>query len=182
MRQLYDRRIVLAVAGTLLAVVIGGALTYFGQTRLDERRAARDRKRDADAAAADFRVAKRLMAEELDTLALHHALLVQERRHPVLVGAAKLFMPLDTWDAYKRALALGLPSADWEALAPFIHAAGRVRLLVAGAEPGTTIDAETLAGVQNGAVLARDLHAMLAGAPAPSVNADGTPVALGAVG
>src|SRR4051812_16390678 len=61
---------------TLLAVVIGGLLTYVVQWRLDERRGERERERD-DAAVArerareetgarvEFRVAKRLILEEL---------------------------------------------------------------------------------------------------------------------
>jgi hypothetical protein len=168
-------RAVLTVVSTLLAVVVGGAITYFGQTQLDNRRHKRELEREAEEAEAELRVAKRLMAEEMDTLALHHALLVFDGRYPKLIGAAEFFLPTITWEAYKRTLALGLSDADWEELAPFMHSAGRVRLIVAGADPGSPVDTDTLGKVRNGAILARDLHDMLEGKPAPSVTADGLP-------
>src|SRR4051794_5666009 len=95
---------------TLLAVVIGGLLTYLVQSRLEERKGERERERDEAAAKrerereeaeadAELRVAKRLVLEELDTIALHFGLIVTKGRVPPMetTAGAGFIVPTDAW-------------------------------------------------------------------------------------
>jgi hypothetical protein len=173
---------------TLLAVIIGGGVTYIGQTRLDERRGKRERERDEEAAArqqerdreadaAELRVAMRLLLDELDTLALHHAMLATEQRYPIARGpeAQRFFFPTDIWETYKSTFARGLTDSAWEAITPFMHTVPRVRAIVLEAEPESAIEPGMVDRFRTGALMARDLYEALAGTPAPSVNERGEP-------
>jgi hypothetical protein len=189
---------VLQALTTVFAVIVGGALTYFVQARLDERRAQRERERDEEAAArererddeaaarerereqqaeaAEQRVIMRLLLDELDTLALHHAMLAKERRYPMQRGpeAQRFFFPTEVWETYKSTLARRLTVSAWEAITPVMHAAPRTRAIVLEAEPESPIESE-VCRLCDVAILARDLYEALAGTPAPSVNEHGEP-------
>jgi hypothetical protein len=177
---------VLGALVTLVAVIVGGVLTYLAQARLDESRAKRERERDEEAVerqwqregeaeAADVRVAMRLLLDELDTLALHHAMLAAERRYPMRRGpeGQRFMFPTDVWDTYKPTLARGFSDSAWEAITPFMHTVPRVRAIVLEAEPESPIEPEFVERLRKGAIFARDLYEALAGTPAPSVTADG---------
>ena len=172
---------------TLFAVLVGALVTYSVQVKLDERRGKRERERDEaadervrarerEAAEAEFAIAKRLMLEELDSLALQHALLASSGAYP-LARAMEHMFPTDIWEAEKRTLAAGLTNEDhWEGLARFMHTLPRKRTLVASSQPHAPIESHLVEAFRNGALLARDLHGVLSGRPAPSVNERGEPI------
>ena len=171
---------------TLAAVIVGGAITYFGQSRLDERRtiredtrererADREREREEAADAAELRVAMRLLLDELDTIALHFAMLATEGRYPLKVGpdGQSFLFPTEVWETYKPTLARGVTDSAWEALAPFMHGIPRARAIVAEAEPDSQIEPELIEQFRKTAIAARDLYEGFADEPAPSVNERG---------
>ena len=175
------------VVRTLIAVIAGGLLTYFVQARLDEKRAERERQRDAarreeerDRAraseGAEIRVSRRLVVDELDTLALHYALLATTKRFPLRRHDAQaLLFPTEAWEAEKRVLARALPDNQWFMLATFMHSVPRIRAIAIDAEPEAPLQPEMIEQCRRGALLARELHQTLAGVPAPSVNERGDP-------
>jgi hypothetical protein len=172
---------------TLLAVLVGGLLSYVVQARLDERKglrefdrdqaaAERERERERAVESADLRVATRLLLDEIDTLALHHAMLALERRYPQKLSSERqrYLFPTNVWETYKPALARGFED-EWDALTPFMHTIPRVRAIVLEAEPESAIEAEMVERLRDGALFARELYEALAGTPAPSVNEKGEP-------
>jgi hypothetical protein len=167
---------------TILAVLAGGVLTYLVQARLDSRRAERERQRDEAAAErerereqaaadAEMRVATRLLLEELDTIALHHALVAKATIYPRNPPQ----FPTAVWERYKTTFAGRLDDETWQALATFMHTVPQVRTALAEAQTMSTIDPSMEERLRDGALLARDLHATLSGTPAPSVNEKGEP-------
>jgi hypothetical protein len=163
--------IVLTAVATLLAVVIGGGITYLTQSRLDDRRASREAARESAAANTELRVAKRLLLEELDTIALHYKSLVDRSQYPQPLSPARgaLFLPTTAWEDNKRTLAAALSDDEWGALTPFMHTVSRARVLVLEATPRQPIEADRLIEFENGMELANGLYKMLAGKPAPSL-------------
>jgi hypothetical protein len=171
---------------TLLAVLVGALVTYSVQVKLDEKRAARERERDEkaderararerEATEAEFAIAKRLMLEELDSLALHHALLAVAGAYP-LARAMEHMFPTQTWENEKRTLAAGLVDEDhWAGLARFMHTIPRKRALVGSSQPHAPIEPHLIEAFRDGALIARDLHGVLSGRPAPSVTERGEP-------
>jgi hypothetical protein len=184
---------------TVLAVLVGGGLTYLVQARLDERKSGRELKRDQAAAdrererdeaaaerqrereqaaeAADLGVATRLLLEELDTLALHHGMLVKERRYPrkLSLEGRRLLFPTNVWETYKPTLARDFSDSAWDAITPYMHTIPRVRAIVLEAEPEAVIEDSIVEQLRNGAIMARDIYEAFAGTPAPSVNERGEP-------
>lgn len=169
---------------TLLAVLVGGVLTYLVQARLDERRSDRERERDEaavdrererenEAAERELRVAKRLVAEEVETVALHHALLVRDGRYPGTREREHVLFPDRTWTTYKPTLALGLDDDVWETLSAYMYSVPRARSHVGSAEPGSPIDPAIVEKLRESALVARELHETLTGKPTPSVNERG---------
>jgi hypothetical protein len=67
------------------------------------------------------------------------------------------------------------PPNAWFALSSFMHKIPRVRFVFTQEQPGSTVDPVMLESFRTGARMARDLHEMLGGAPAPSVNERGEP-------
>jgi hypothetical protein len=184
---------------TLAAVFVGGLLSYVAQARLDHRRMDAERTRDAEASqrererdeevaqrdrereeavvAEELRVATRLLLEELDTIGLHHAMLVSERTFPQAqdVEGRRLMFPTDVWEADKRTFARGLSQNQWDALSRFMHTVPRVRAIVLAADPNSAVPPALVESLRNGALFARDAYMMLAGFPAPSVTDHGEP-------
>lgn len=173
---------------TALAVIIGGGITYFGQGRLDARRADRESaredtraerelQREEAAAEAELRVAIRLLLEELDTLALHQAMLVEGGIYPKKPSSegARLMFPTDAWESYKPTLARGLDDSAWKVLMPFMTTIPAVRASVFDAEPKSPIEPAVVERLRDGAQLASELYEILTGKPAPSMTARGEP-------
>jgi hypothetical protein len=72
-------------------------------------------------------------------------------------------------------LARGLEEKKCAAIPIFMHTVPRVRQAVLEAEPNSKIEAGFLKQLREGALIARSLHELLAGSPAPSVNEKGQP-------
>lgn len=174
---------------TLVAVLIGGLLSYIVQARLDERKSKREAERDWEAieletkrkslaGEMEMRALIRLLLEELDTLALHHAMLAKAAHYPQERGptGAGLLFPTDAWETDKRAFARGLTDSVWNSLSTFMHTVPRIRAIVAEAEPESAISSALVERFRKGALLASELHMMLSGVPAPSVNEHGEPL------
>lgn len=171
-------------ASTVLAVFVGGLLTYFTQRLLESRRAENERKRDdrqaegererdALSAAAELRVALRLVLDDLDAIALHYKMFAEEGRYPEEPDPENsgLFFPTDAWDAEKRALAAGLSDDQWTAVAAVMHGARRVRVILLRGTPLGPIQPPIVHELRNGEHLACDLYVSLAGTNPPSVAA-----------
>lgn len=158
-------------ASTLLAVVAGGLLTYFAQRLLENHRAGLERERDADLATAELRVATRLILDELDTIALHYTAFADDGRYPQAQDPAHsgLIFPTDAWEANKRVLAAGLSDEQWDLIAPVMHAAARVRVIILRGAPLEPIPPSTLQELRNGAEIAHNAYVVLAGKPPPSL-------------
>jgi hypothetical protein len=156
---------------TVLAVVVGGVLTYFVQARLDERKSDRERKKEQAAADAESRVAIRLEAEELDMIALHHAIIALGGVYPVTPPD----FPTTTWEANKRTLAASVDDETWKEVAMFMHGLPHTRTLLSRGEYPAPLPPERLEIVRSGARVARSIHERLVGTPAPSVNESGEP-------
>jgi hypothetical protein len=159
-------------ASTLLAVFVGGLLTYLAQRLLEDRRADRERKREADLSATELRVAMRLLLEDLDAIALHYKMLADEGRYPDArdEADARLYFPTEGWHANKRTLAAALSDDEWVALSSTMHAAERSRVVVLRGAPLEPIQPPIRHELQNGGQLAHDLYLTLAGTPPPSVE------------
>jgi hypothetical protein len=156
---------------TVLAVLVGGVLTYFVQARLDERRSKREREREQAEADAEMRVVTRLQAEELDMIALHHAIIAQGGVYP----STPPEFPTAIWESYKRTIAASLDEKTWNELAMFVHGLPHVRTLLSREAYPTPLPPHRLEIARGGARLARSLHVRLVGTPAPSVNQKGEP-------
>jgi hypothetical protein len=167
---------------TLLAVLVGGVLTYVVQARLDERRAKRERERDRVAAmheqarreadvGAELRAASRLVLEDLDTIALQLALIVRARRFP---DDPPKF-PTAAWKTYRATFAARFVDEIWEPLAGFMNTLPVLEAILVEAEPGAEVDPTMVERLRASALGARDLHATLSGRPTPSVNEYGEP-------
>jgi hypothetical protein len=157
---------------TLLAVVVGGLLTYLTQWRLDGRRAKREADREQAQAEAELRVAKRLLLEELDTLALQHQLLVNQGHYPQPLSTARgaSLFPTEAWEANKRTLAGALSDDEWAALSPVMHTAASSRLIVLEGEPLQPIEPHVRDALTKGVDAASSVYEMLAGQPPPSLK------------
>jgi hypothetical protein len=170
---------------TLLAVIAGGLLTYFTQRALDVRRAEREHDREQreverqeqctqKVAAAELRVAKRLLLEELDTLALQLVMLIEEERYPqpLLVerrGARTSSSRPMRERASSARSAEQLDDDQWDAVARYMHTVPGTRALLLGAQPESPIPDARLQELQESALLASDLYPMLGGELPPSI-------------
>lgn len=154
---------------TLLAVVVGGLLSYFVQVRLEGRREQRGRERERAADDAEMRVAMRLMLEDLDTINSHFEWLVQRGKYSVVTDAVTdFFLPVEAWETNRPTLARGLPDAQWDTLSPFMTTMQAVRHLVMEMEDESPVSEEDLDLFRRHAQKARDLYEMLSGRPAPT--------------
>lgn len=93
------------------------------QHQRDHVAAERDRKREQAAWNVEFQVAKRLVLEELDTIALHYSMLADAGHYPRPQGqtAGQFMFPTTAWEETKRTLAKALPDKLCEAWITVMH-------------------------------------------------------------
>lgn len=120
-----------AVAWTALVGLAGIGATllgaWWGEHKIDSRR-----KEDAERQARRaFRVAKRLVVEELETVEMHLAMMI-EHGPPTEDEAEQAMLPATSWEAHKQTLALELSNELWSALAPTVHATASLRSVLRG--------------------------------------------------
>jgi len=157
---------------TLLAVFVGGLLSYLTQRALEKGRAARESQRDKDQAATELRVAIRLVLDDLDVIALHYKMLADDGRYPEqhVEPDRPLYFPTAAWDANKRTLAAELSEEQWSGLSDAMHAADGARLLVLRGVSLAPIQPPIRRVLHDGAQNARQLYISLAGKPPPSAE------------
>jgi hypothetical protein len=167
-RRLHDASVLTAIV-TVLAVVVGGLLTYVAQRQLGKEDAERERKRAEVVTAKEMRVAKRLLLDELYTIALQAHLLAKAGVHPV--ESADQFgdavLPTDAWDSEKRTLAENFPDETWYAVAAIMQSIPSVRMQVFHGSPGGPLPSRALTSLKETAEIALAAYQELGGKPGP---------------
>jgi hypothetical protein len=169
---------------TLLAVGVGGLVTYVVQVRLEDRRiAAAERAEQAkverEAAAEqlriekEMRVANRLLLEELDTLVVHHQLLLEAKTVPdwTVEDNGVRFLSTEVWQSYQPILAREIADDVWDVLATYMNTVPRLRAMLRLRGPRQDLDAE-LAHIERSLELATDAYLQLAGELPPSLTTE----------
>jgi hypothetical protein len=123
-------RVTVALVG-LLGVAVGGVITWAVEFFFERRREQ-----------ADLRQAKRLIAEELQTVWIDFDNLARDRRTPTSLVDPEAFLPTQAWQAHKATLARHLSDREWQELPLVAHAAGRLRVIYLGGERGRALTSE----------------------------------------
>jgi hypothetical protein len=158
-------------ASTLLAVFVGGLLTYLTQRLLEDRRSEVERQRETDLASAELRVAMRLALDELDSIALHYAMVAergqypepQDREHWGCCSRPRPGKPISERSPPD------CPDDQWSEFAVVMHASRRARIVLLRGEPLTPIPPELVRMFQRGAEISKQLYESIAGTTPPSV-------------
>ena len=158
-------------ASTLLAVFIGGLLTFLTQWLIERRRAASERQHDAARVAVELRIAMRLVLDDLDAIALHYRMLADDGRYPDARDEeeSRLYFPTAAWDANKRTLAAELSNEQWGALSGEMHGAAHARVIVLRGNSLAPIQPPIRQVLRDGAQNARELYVSLTGTAPPTV-------------
>lgn len=152
-------------ATTLLAVVAGGAVTYFGQLLIEARRAKTAEAVERRSAEAELRTAKRLTMDELETIHLHQQLILNEGRYPSNRDVLDRLLPTSDWETYRGVLARELEDDHWASLARMMHSVASQRATVAGGTEGGRISDDVREGLRSGAELSADIYTQIVGRP-----------------
>lgn len=156
-----------------VGLVVGSLLTTFSNVVLDNRRAAREREAELRRENGEIRIACRLIADELDTIAdnlsqVHR--LGRTLSRPV--SEYDGWLPSIEWKAHRDTLARVLDNDEtWEQLATVYHNAAslRARALIDG--PNAALPPERLPTLDQDAATARLLRDALKAAASGPQNA-----------
>jgi hypothetical protein len=107
-------------------------------------------------------LAKRLVAEELQTIAMHLDLLIQNGLTPPIENTERRlkFMPTTAWEANKETLAGKgvLSDDDWQSTAALFHAVANLRVVILDEPPGTKPGPTALQGIREQRILVGSLY------------------------
>jgi hypothetical protein len=128
-----DELVTVGVTGTVgLAGIIG---TFFAPTWAQRSIALRNEKRE-------FRRARRLVVEELQTIVRDLEFLSKEGHVPIINKGQML--PTSAWDEYRDVLTMSLSDRDWAELPTVIGGMETHRRLISSADSGATLSADAL--------------------------------------
>jgi hypothetical protein len=146
-----------------IGVVIGGVLVMVGDAFTDWRKSRREDEVERRRLNAEVRVAARLLADELDTIAKNMedlAKLGRTLERDATLNPAHL--PSAAWDEYKRVLALVLDDNDvWAQFATIYHNAAGLKARMAIDGPNKPLPVSGPAVLLGDAVTARALSERL---------------------
>jgi hypothetical protein len=143
----------------LLGVIVGGLVTG-GVNYIMERRRER----------AELRQAKRLVADELLTVATQYSIMVEDRETPKKWSPSWAnLLPSTSWEQHKATLARGLSDKDWADLPGFYSIVEAYRSSLLGGGPEQPIADEQLRQLDAELDSAARLYSILTGTLAVSV-------------
>jgi hypothetical protein len=120
---------IFGLIGVVVGVVVTGAVDLYMEHRREQ--------------AAIFK-AKRLVGEELQTIAMHLELLTENGvTPPIERGERRVqFLPTSTWEANKETVATKgvLGDDDWVATAALFHTVAGLRMVILDEPPGTQLN------------------------------------------
>lgn len=140
-------------------------MTYIGQFLVEARRARSVEETERRASEAEFRTAKRLTMDELETIHLHQRLILDEGRYPSNHDVIDKLMPTKDWETYRGLLARDLPDDQWAGLARVMHSVASQRSIVAGGTEEETVTEEVVQGLRDGAELTSAIYQEIVGRP-----------------
>jgi hypothetical protein len=116
-------------------------------------------------------LAKRLVAEELQTIATHLELLITDGVTPPIESAERRmrFMPTSMWEANKQTLAAKnvMSDDDWLGTAALLHAVDSFRMVILEEPPGTQLSPQLQGRVREQRGLVGDTYETLRGRRLP---------------
>jgi hypothetical protein len=114
-------------------------------------------------------LAKRLVAEELQSIAMHLDLLLANGVTPPTESAERRakFMPTATWETHKEVLAGKgvLSDDDWQATAALFHSVAGLRMVIVEEPAGTHLSADVMRGVQEQRAFVASVYETFEGRP-----------------
>jgi hypothetical protein len=152
------------VAFGLVGVIIGGLITAAANWQIERRREAREaaqRERNA-------RTARRLIGDEIDTLAGAYAEFAGRGRMPEKPYEVQYFFPREQWERYKETLASSIEDEVlWHGLVTFYFNVLGVREIFRNLELGAPLSSDQIDFLAANSREANDVLALLRAPPSP---------------
>jgi hypothetical protein len=105
-----------------IGVITGAVLTTAKDVVVENIRGNRERDRHAESLAREVRTARRLIADEVDTLARNFETLIRLKRTPKQpLSAMPHFLPVDEWERQNNVLARVVDDDTWSELVALYH-------------------------------------------------------------